>query len=694
LPLRNLTHAIRYTRIILVLLVQLGIAQQTDTVDFTKIGATLEFGKEVGSVRGKVFTEFELLQAADSVYLDAVRMKITDTELRSLKVTAEEKKIWIHGPFQKGEKYSTIFYYEAIPSQTLYFTGNQIWTQGQGKYTSHWLPSIDDMNDKIEFDLQILATSDQKVIANGQLDEIVLVEDLNAWRFDMDKPMSSYLAAIAIGNFEVHNLQSTSGVPIELYYELKDSSKLEPTYRFTKEIFDFLETEIGLPYPWQNYKQVPVRDFLYAGMENTTATFFSEAFVVDSIGFNDRNYVNVNAHELAHQWFGNLVTETESTHHWLHEGFATYYAMLAEKELFGDEYYYWKLFQSAEQLKSLSEEGKGQSLLDPKASSLTFYEKGAWALHILKELVGKEVFDKAVRNYLVANSFQNVKTEDFLTEVKRISGQDLVQFEADWLHQSAFKTEQAYQSLIKSPFIERYFEVSSLAGTPLSVKKLQLRKALLFPNDYIGQEAIYQLNGEPIDETVSYYRLGLESNNLYIRQAIALTLEGIPQELLSDYETLLDDTSYVTQEAALYNLWTHFPERRSYYLDKMEGVDGFQSKNIRQLWLVLALIDPNYRIAQKDAFVSELKTYAAPSYSFELREVALGYLYELQIWDAESLHYLLNAAVHHTWRFRNYARKIMDDLLNNSSYRDQFLNAMDSYTEKEQLYLQSKLKTD
>ena len=81
----------------------------------------------------------------------------------------------------------------------------------------------------------------------------------------------------------------------------------------------------------------------------------------------------------------------------------------------------------------------------------------------------------------------------------------------------------------------------------------------------------------------------MESNNLYIRQAIALTLEGIPQELVSDYETLLEDASYVTQEAALYNLWTQFPDRRSYYLDKMEGVDGFQNKNIRQLWLVLAL---------------------------------------------------------------------------------------------------------
>lgn len=152
-----------------------------------------------------------------------------------------------------------------------------------------------------------------------------------------------------------------------------------------------------MSYPWQNYKQVPVKDFLYAGMENTTLTVFSEAFVVDSIGFNDRNYVNVNAHEMAHQWFGNLVTETEGTHHWLHEGFASYYALLAEKEIFGSDYYYWKLYNTAEQLKQLSDEGKGESVVNPNASSLTFYEKGAWALHILKELIGEEAFKSAVK---------------------------------------------------------------------------------------------------------------------------------------------------------------------------------------------------------------------------------------------------------------------------------------------------------
>ncbi len=662
-------------------------AQQTDIVDFINIGATLGFDAEKKMVSGKYFTEFKVLKSTDSVFLDAIRMKINDSEKSDVKVTSDEKKIWLHGPFDVGETYSVIFYYEAFPKQTIYFTGDQIWTQGQGKYTSHWLPSIDDMNDKIEFDLQIFAPNGKTVISNGEREDIILFEDRVAWRFNMNNPMSSYLAAVAIGDFDVYKTESNSGVLIELYFDLKDSLLQEPTYRYTKEMFDFLEAEIGIPYPWSNYKQVPVRDFLYAGMENTSATFFSEAFVVDSIGFNDRNYVNVNAHELAHQWFGNLVTETESTHHWLHEGFATFFALQAERMLFGEEYYYWKLYQSAEQLKALSDEGKGESLLNPKASSLTFYEKGAWALHILREEIGAETFKDAVVNYLQKYKYRNVTTANFLDEVKAVSGKNLEKFEADWLHQSAFKAEQAYESLIKSSFMNRYFEIASLQTVALSEKQIPLQTALRFPNDYIGQEVIYQLIDEDIATAIPFYKLGFESDNLYIRQAIAMTLQKIPTQLQQDYESLLDDASYVTQEAALYSLWVNFPEKRKNYLDKMEDVVGFQNRNIRQLWLVIALADSNYRIEDKNDFISELRSYTSPQHSFEIRETAFGYINDLNLWDESTARDLVNASIHHTWRFRKFTRKLLNEVLNDQTIKNMITTSFDSFSPDEQKYL-------
>src|SRR5690606_32341908 len=134
----------------------------------------------------------------------------------------------------------------------------------------------------------------------------------------------------------------------------------------------------------------------------------------------------------------------------------------------------WQLYQTAEQLKTASDEGKGESLLNPKASSLTFYQKGAWALHILRERIGDEAFKTAIKNYLEKYKFKNVSTDDFLNEVKAVSAIDISDFEREWLRQSAFKGEEAYQSLLKSEFIKKYFEISALRATPLADKKLQL----------------------------------------------------------------------------------------------------------------------------------------------------------------------------------------------------------------------------
>ncbi len=661
-------------------------AQQRDEVDFTRISATVVPNISSKSISGIVNVEFIVKKKTDSIYLDAIDMKISETDFKNGNISATENKIWFTGNFQKDKPYTAFFNYEATPKQTLYFTGNQVWTQGQGKYTSHWLPSIDDMNDKIEFDLKI-STNAKTVVANGKLISAFEVGEKYLHIFDMQKPMASYLVAFALGDFKKKEIISKSGIPIELFLSTQDTANFEPTYRHTKEIFDFLEAEIGVPYPWQNYKQVPVRDFLYAGMENTSCTIFSEAFVVDEIGFNDRNYVNVNAHELAHQWFGNLVTETSGTHHWLQEGFATYYALLAEREIFGDDYYYWKLYQSAEQLKAMSDEGKGQSLLDPKASSLIFYEKGAWALHLLKEQIGEEAFKNAVAAYLKKYKYKNVSTEDFLAQVKAVTEIDISGWEKDWLQQTAFKAEQAFNSLLKSPFINKYFEVARLAVVPLAEKKILLTTALTFPDNYIGQEAISQLAGEPLEKTISLYKKGFESNNLFVRQAIALSLTEIPIGLKAEFESLLNDESYVTQEAALYLLYLNFPKDIAANLNIMDGVQGFQDKNIRLLWLALAIVASEYKVSEKENFKEELLGYTSPKYSFEIRQKAFEYVHQLGLYNTRVINNLINASVHHNWRFRSASRALLEEVLKDAEMKEAVLKNMNSFSTAEKEYL-------
>jgi aminopeptidase N len=669
---------------------------QIQFVDFKKADIELKIIPSEKKVSGTIHYTFQILKKADSVFLDAKQMtvRLLETSPTKASIYATDEKMWIKYPFQADKTYSISFDYVASPQQTMYFFEDQVWTQGQGKYTSHWLPSVDDVNDKIIFNLTITAPAEFEVIANGSLEkETPVFNDQKQWQYSMESPMSSYLVAIAMGNFQKQTETSSSGVPLQYYYTPENESKVEPTYRYTKELFDFLEEEIGVDYPWENYKQVPVRDFLYAGMENTSLTIFSEAFVVDSIGFMDRNYVNVNAHELAHQWFGNLVTAQSSKHHWLQEGFSTYYALLAEREIFGDDYYYWKLYQSAEQLTELSDQGKGEPILKAGASSLTYYQKGAWALHILNERIGNLVFKQAVQNFLNKHKFGSATTDDFLKEITLLNGDDLQWFKDDWLYQGAFRSSQALESLRKSPFIENYLGLSAIANRPFSQKQAVLSGFLDVPvNDYLGQAVVYQLVGEPFGESHNLYLKAFESGNLFVRQVIAMSLEKIPSQLKTQYESLLDDASYVTQEAALYYLWLNFPENRTGYLDKMDGVIGFQDKNIRQLWLTLAIVTDGFQNENKQTFFDELSSYASPQFSFEIRQNAFQFLTGLDGFTNQNLKYLIDACLHPNWRFAGSSRQILDELLKKEETKLQLVEIKNELPEPQQKWLEGRLK--
>ncbi len=670
------------------------VAQQLEIVDFQQVDAQLEINPSEKSVKGNLSYRFKILQKTDSIYLDAKNMRVDEIQTTGIKVSlrAAADKIWIRYPFQQNIEYEIQFTYQAEPEQAMYFFDDQVWTQGQGKYTSHWLPSMDDVNDKMIFNLSVASPKEFTVIANGVLQGKENSEENTRWNFTMQKPMSSYLAAIAIGKFQKQTLSSSSGIPLENYYLPEDAAKLEPTYRYTGAMFDFLEKEIGVAYPWQNYKQVPVRDFLYAGMENTSLTLFSNAFVVDSIAFVDRNYVNVNAHELAHQWFGNMITAKSSEHHWLQEGFATYYALLAEREIFGEDYFYWKLYQTTEQLKELSDQGKGEAILNPNASSLTFYQKGAWALHILREKVGDAAFKTAVKNYLNTHAFQSVTTDDFLAEVEKTSGVDLQTFRKDWLEQSAFLASEALQSLIKSDFIREYLELSALTPIPFSEKKEQLTKYITAPvNDYLGQEAVYQLASGTFVNTKPVYAKVFQSKSLFIRQALAVSLNPIPEALLTEYETLLEDNSYLTIEVALYNLWFQFPEYRAVYLNKTEGMIGFSNKNIRQLWLALAWLTEEYKEEQKPYYLHELRRYTSSIHSFEIRETAFQLLTGIQELTDINLKDLIDACFHPNWRFAKSSRDLLDQLLKDPVMKTRFNSLKNQLSEEKALWLEYKL---
>ena len=664
-------------RILLALLfINLSFAQQTEKVDFIKCHVVITPFFSDKSIYGNIYYEFEVKRDIDTIRIDAKNMKFDDLLLNGKKVKYKNnsKELLLFEGYKQGINRIT-FDYIATPKQTLYFTGSgdnfQIWTQGQGRYTSNWLPSFDDVNEKVIFEINIIYNQSATVISNGL--NSVRRSDFYTYtkngketffHFQMQKPMSSYLVMLAIGNFAKQTATTKSGTPLEFYVDKNDVSKFEPTYRYSKELFDYLEQEIGVKYPWGIYRQVPVRDFLYAGMENTTSTIFAQDFVVDEIGFNDRNYVNVNAHELAHQWFGDLITAQSGKHHWLQEGFATYYALLAERHLFGDDYFYEELNDYAEQLKRASKTDT-IPVMNEKASSLSFYKKGAWALHVMREDIGANNFQKAVKKYLKKYQYKNVNTDDFLKIVKEVSGYDVENFKKVWLEKPGFEMEIAQKYLSKNKFIQDYFALKK------SKKSLSELTEILKSDAYypIKQYIVYQTRNVPFDERKVILETALATNNILVRRAVAESTPIIPEAFKNQYETLLNDNSYQTKEIALVNLCESFPEEVEKYLEQTKGIEGNNDKSLKLTWLKLKILKGQNSRFDQENIIDELLKYASVDFESSIRQNALETLLGVNYENPKVIEALFLATNHHKWQFTKFGRDNVRLLLKKPEYR-------------------------
>ena len=672
-------------------------AQQTKYVDFKSVTGQLNIVDSQKIIYGQVDYEFEVLQPIDTIKIDAKNMQFTNVQIGGKDVVFVNtgKELQIINNFQKGNNHLS-FNYNVKPKQALYFVNIenddiQIWTQGQGRYTSNWFPSFDDVNEKVIFNLGITYKKGYQVVSNGVLKSKTEKDNLLHWQYQMENPMSSYLLVLSIGKYDKKQFTSKSKIPLEYYIENKDAARFEPTYRYSKRIFDFLEKEIGVKYPWKVFRQIPVRDFLYGGMENTTTTLFTTRYVVDNIGFTDRNYTNVDAHELAHHWFGDLITAESSTHHWLQEGFATYYALLAERNIFGDDYFYAKLYDTAQQIKFASRTDT-IPVLNGKASSLTFYEKGAWALFVLHESIGDKAFKKAIKSYLNKYAFKNVNTQNFFDEIKKVSNFDLVQFQKTWLESTAFDTPTANTLLSKNKAIKVRLEVDKLKKTPLKEKIDFFTKTIDSDIHYSVKEAVIsQLQTEKYEDKKELLQKALHQNNVQLRQTLAETLSKIPEDFRTEYETLLDDKSYQTQEIALFYLWNNFPSHRKEYLDKSKNWIGFNDYNLRTLWLSLALSTPDYS-SNPEELINELVAFSTTKYEATTRQNALEKLIAFKFINDEVLTNLVNATTHHMWQFSKFGRDSIRILLKNSEMRASFNRILPNLTPDEQFQLNRLLK--
>lgn len=424
-----------------------GEVPREHPMDMLHLDLTVKFAPKQGRVDAKVIHSFKPMVEVDTLFLDGPDIEVISAFLGDSPVEYRVQDKGLVFTFDKrlevGKEYKLSIEYRAFPKKGIYFIGwndptnrarKQIWTQGQGTDNRHWLPHYDTPNDKITTDIKIQFPSEYLVLSNGTLKSKKKANDGNTtWNYVMDQPHASYLIMLGIGDYRIKTLESASGKKLNLWYYPDHEDRVEASYRYSKEMFDFFEKEIGVPYAWPSYSQIPVQDFMYGAMENTSATLFGDFFMVDERGYLDRNYVGVNAHELAHQWFGDLITARSSKHHWLQESFATFYNMMYEREAFGQEHYEWGLRNATKSAVNASKKDL-KPIANSTAGSVRHYPKGAHVLHMLRYVVGRENYNRSVKRYLEENKFENVDSEDLLIAFHDELGLSLNWFWEEWVY--------------------------------------------------------------------------------------------------------------------------------------------------------------------------------------------------------------------------------------------------------------------
>jgi aminopeptidase N len=428
--------------------VQPGTEPPEHPIDITHMKVDVSFAPEQKLVRGRVTHSFvPLRHDVDSIFFNGPGIRILAAWLNNtpvpFRVSSAGVTVYPPAPLHWGSSDSITFTYEARPAKGLYFVGwddptgrsrKQIWTQGQGIDNRHWIPCYDEQNDKMTTETIVTFDSTCRVLSNGTFLGVRNNGDgTSTWHYRMLHPHSSYLVMLAIGVYAEKTVTTHGGVPVHLWYYPEEPGRVEPTYRYSAEGIDFVARHTGVPFPWESYANIPVQDFLYGAMENTTATVFGDFFLVDERSFLDRNFIAVNVHELTHQWFGDFITGRSGKSAWLHESFATFYPKLFQRSLYGEEWYEWE--RRSEQNAALAAGATNRvPILHGAAGSTRVYQKGSAVLDMMMSTFGEEEYRRVITTYLTSHAYGSVETNDLYQAFQDVLGLSPDWFFDEWIY--------------------------------------------------------------------------------------------------------------------------------------------------------------------------------------------------------------------------------------------------------------------
>ncbi|HAC16296.1 MAG TPA: hypothetical protein DCE78_10200 [Bacteroidetes bacterium] len=391
------------------------------------------------------------------------------------------------------------------PNRGLYFvnpTGvtpnkpTQIWTLGQPEDNSFWLPTVDHPAERTTTEMWISVPEKFTTISNGMLIRSA-VESGSELRTDywvMNKPHAPYLIALAVGEY-VSSEFLKDDIIYKYYVEPPFAKHIDAIYAETDEMMQFFNRQLNYKYPWSIYAQVPVRDYIANGMENTTLSIYKEQIQVTTEQSKDVHFRDLLVHELIHHWFGNLVTSKDWANLPLNEGFATYFETIYRDYRDGETDAAWKSILDRNDYFGESKRFRRPIIFDEynvpeDMYDRHTYEKAALVLRMLHHDVGDEMWWKILNSYLTSNEFDSVDWADLKNEFNSNTGSDYTEFFEQWFLKNGhpeFKVTYNYEG--EWPTI-RFEQVQDLNKSDVFKTKMILNYSDISHNAYFKEVEI------------------------------------------------------------------------------------------------------------------------------------------------------------------------------------------------------------
>jgi aminopeptidase N len=359
---------------------------------------------------------------------------------------------------ESAESHIEVRYSVTDPEAGLHFVRKpeQMWSQSQPEDAHRWFPCHDAPHAKVTSEVRARVSAGYRALSNGSLVEKTRDGSHEVWHWKLDRPHSIYLITLVVGKFSEIE-EDWDGIPVVFYCEPGREADARRGFAKTAKAVKFFSEKTGVRYPYARYAQVAVAEYP-GGMEHTTCTTQTDACLIDARASLDHDLDLLVAHELAHQWFGDLVTCLEWPHAWLNEGFATYFEVLFQEHDKGRDEALYELLGNArvyfdEESRRYRRAIVCRTYMDPwTIFDRHLYEKGSWVLHMLKHELGDALWWKAIGHYLRKHKDSSVQTQDLVVAIEEATGRNLQGFFDQWVYRAghpALRARWSYDTASK-----------------------------------------------------------------------------------------------------------------------------------------------------------------------------------------------------------------------------------------------------